>query len=154
MNVIVCVKQIPDPATPGALNADNTLKRDIHLEHPAILHKMIQACLEWQRDGLCQPTSVTQSVDTYLRSNDSVGAWLDENCVRHDKASMRSSDGYNNYAKWCKDNGEHYTMSGMKFSQEMKRRGHEIKRTALGSSLTGIGLRAADSAPSSPYVDA
>jgi len=29
MNVIVCVKQIPDPATPGALDADTkTLKRD------------------------------------------------------------------------------------------------------------------------------
>ena len=28
MNVIVCVKQIPDPATPGALNADHTLKRE------------------------------------------------------------------------------------------------------------------------------
>ncbi len=28
MNVIVCVKQIPDPAMPGELDADNTLKRD------------------------------------------------------------------------------------------------------------------------------
>ncbi len=29
MNIIVCVKQIPDPAAPGALNSDsNTLKRD------------------------------------------------------------------------------------------------------------------------------
>ena len=29
MNVIVCVKQIPDPAAPGALDgATNTLKRD------------------------------------------------------------------------------------------------------------------------------
>ncbi len=28
MNVIVCVKQIPDPATPGALGSDNSLKRD------------------------------------------------------------------------------------------------------------------------------
>ena len=28
MNVIVCVKQIPDPALPGALDSDNTLKRD------------------------------------------------------------------------------------------------------------------------------
>lgn len=28
MNVVVCVKQIPDPADPGALNADHTLKRD------------------------------------------------------------------------------------------------------------------------------
>ena len=28
MNVIVCVKQIPDPATPGALNADHTLRRE------------------------------------------------------------------------------------------------------------------------------
>jgi electron transfer flavoprotein beta subunit len=26
--VVVCVKQIPDPADPGALNADHTLKRD------------------------------------------------------------------------------------------------------------------------------
>lgn len=28
MNVIVCVKQIPDPATPGALSAENTLRRE------------------------------------------------------------------------------------------------------------------------------
>jgi electron transfer flavoprotein beta subunit len=28
MNVVVCVKQIPDPADPGALNPDHTLKRD------------------------------------------------------------------------------------------------------------------------------
>src|ERR671927_1936840 len=28
MNVVVCVKQIPDPAEPGALNPDHTLKRD------------------------------------------------------------------------------------------------------------------------------
>ncbi|CAN5614699.1 electron transfer flavoprotein subunit beta/FixA family protein [soil metagenome] len=28
MNVIVCVKQIPDPAMPGALGPDNTLKRE------------------------------------------------------------------------------------------------------------------------------
>ncbi|NND75831.1 MAG: electron transfer flavoprotein subunit beta/FixA family protein [Ilumatobacter sp.] len=28
MNVIVCVKQIPDPALPGELDADNTLKRE------------------------------------------------------------------------------------------------------------------------------
>ncbi len=28
MNVVVCVKQIPDPAVPGELNADHTLKRE------------------------------------------------------------------------------------------------------------------------------
>ncbi len=28
MNVVVCVKQIPDPADPGALEEDHTLKRD------------------------------------------------------------------------------------------------------------------------------
>lgn len=28
MNVLVCVKQIPDPATPGELTAENTLKRE------------------------------------------------------------------------------------------------------------------------------
>src|SRR6478752_9382577 len=28
MNVVVCVKQIPDPAVPGELNPDHTLKRE------------------------------------------------------------------------------------------------------------------------------
>jgi len=28
MNVVVCVKQIPDPAVPGELDSDNTLKRE------------------------------------------------------------------------------------------------------------------------------
>ena len=27
MNVVVCVKQIPDPAVPGALTGDHTLDR-------------------------------------------------------------------------------------------------------------------------------
>ncbi len=31
MNVIVCVKQIPDPALPGELDDDHTLKRDVKL---------------------------------------------------------------------------------------------------------------------------
>src|SRR5688572_33025712 len=31
LNVVVCVKQIPDPADPGALDADYTLKRDVKL---------------------------------------------------------------------------------------------------------------------------
>lgn len=31
MNVAVCVKQIPDPATPGSLGADHTLNRDAKL---------------------------------------------------------------------------------------------------------------------------
>ena len=31
MNVAVCVKQIPDPATPGSLGADHTLNRDSKL---------------------------------------------------------------------------------------------------------------------------
>ena len=32
MNVVVCVKQIPDPADPGALDPDTkTLKRDVKL---------------------------------------------------------------------------------------------------------------------------
>lgn len=31
MNVIVCVKQIPDPALPGELDPDHTLKRDVKL---------------------------------------------------------------------------------------------------------------------------
>ena len=28
MNIAVCVKQIPDPAVPGKLDADNTLDRE------------------------------------------------------------------------------------------------------------------------------
>ncbi len=31
MNVVVCVKQIPDPADPGSLAGDNTLNRDVKL---------------------------------------------------------------------------------------------------------------------------
>jgi len=31
MNVVVCVKQIPDPAVPGSLDADHTLNRDSKL---------------------------------------------------------------------------------------------------------------------------
>ena len=52
----------------------------LRAEAPGILHKMIEGCAAWQRDGLNPPTIVTDATKEYMEAEDSLGLWF-EKCV-------------------------------------------------------------------------
>ncbi|THD54582.1 MAG: hypothetical protein E8A46_08175 [Bradyrhizobium sp.] len=63
------------PASP-----DRHLERKLVAEWPMILRWMIDGCLDWQKNGLARPETVTATTDAYFEDQDLLGQWIDEKC--------------------------------------------------------------------------
>lgn len=61
-------------------NPDRELENKLREEWPGILRWAIDGCLDWQRDGLIRPASVTAATAAYFEENDLFGAFLEEHC--------------------------------------------------------------------------
>jgi len=83
--------QIPDD------KQDHNLLAKLRAEIPAILYWLVQACLEWQRDGLNPPASVVAATDKYREESDLFGEFLSECCIEGPDKKVGSSDLYNAY---------------------------------------------------------
>ncbi|MGO9048942.1 MAG: phage/plasmid primase, P4 family [Xanthobacteraceae bacterium] len=93
---------------PGLRTVDEAIRRRLHLvpfsvtipveerdlelinklktELPGILAWMIQGCLDWQKQGLSPPASVSDATAAYLDAEDSIAAWIEECCDRDPSA--------------------------------------------------------------------
>jgi putative DNA primase/helicase len=84
---------------------DNQLDAKLREEWPRILHWLIEGCLEWQMTGLGLPERIAASTETYLESEDTLGAWLEDCCEMKGKSEAKTL--YESYRKWAEGNGEH-----------------------------------------------
>ena len=123
---------------------DTTLKERMVSEYPAILHTLIQGCVDWQDcQGLGKPESVIASVDEYLENEDSFAEFLSACIEPAENAKERSTLVYHRYLDWCRDEGQKYPLSMKNFVQTMRGRGYTSSRSAAGRLITGLTLRAA-----------
>lgn len=119
---------------------DTSLKDRLIAEYPAILHSMIQGCLEWQTRGLDKPSSVIGAIDQYLESEDTIGTWLADNIERDPTARAISGDVYRDFKLWAQAAGE-YVISQKRFVQAMRLRGFESKRDMRARYISGLALK-------------
>ncbi len=122
---------------------DTSLKARLIEEYPAILHTLIQGCVDWQDcNGLGKPESVSASVDNYMEGEDSFALFLDE-CVQRDAIGKPlSSEVYRRYCTWARNAGE-YVMSQKRFVQTLRLRGFDTVRSTQGRCIAGLKLLAA-----------
>src|SRR5262249_46311790 len=59
---------------------DANLEEKLRAEWPMILRWMIDGCLDWQRNGLVRPETVTATTDAYFEDQDLLGQWIDQKC--------------------------------------------------------------------------
>ena len=85
---------------------DNTLRDKLLAEAPGILARLVQACLDWQRDGLNVPDSVRAATTGYKSDSDVIGRFIAECCVTLDSLSISFANFFNAFEKWCSETGE------------------------------------------------
>jgi putative DNA primase/helicase len=66
---------------PDGYQADPRLKEKLHPELPGIVRWLVDACREWQREGLGQPQEVTDATAQYRDAMDVLGDFIAECCV-------------------------------------------------------------------------
>jgi putative DNA primase/helicase len=132
--------------------ADDKVDRELPLkllgELPGILAKAVDACLEWQANGLKPPESVVKSGKKLYKANDTFGQFIDDECHVEKGKHPQSEYGKNDEpGQWWKSTGPELYRSYWWWT---KKQG--FSKPASASKLTRyLGSKAKD--PTSPIVD-
>ena len=98
MNLLPFAVTIPDE------ERDLNLADKLKAEWPGILTWMIKGCLEWQRVGLNPPKAVVDATEEYLANEDTVGAFIDEYCVKDPNAEVSSAQLFEAWKSYAENN--------------------------------------------------
>ena len=117
-------------------------------EAPGILKRLVDGCMDWQRDGLRPPDKVTMATDEYREEMDMLAEFMSECCVLGPKEYTAKKALYIAYFDWCE--GFHQKPVGYSlFQRQLSERGYRAQPRYLSTGNSrrsercwvGIGLR-------------
>ena len=120
-------------------NADPTLPEKLRAEAPGVLAWLVAGCLEWQRQGLNPPTSITEATGSYRDAEDTLKGFLTERCTLGDGLRVTASALFAAYTEWCQAAHEP-VMNQKRFAAALQERNFERARMNRGFVYNGIGL--------------
>ena len=115
---------------------DTTLPEKLRAEYPAILHWMVQGCLEWQRIGLQPPKVVLQAVKDYQKTEDVFQQWLEERCETGPEFSETAQillNSFIEYTRWK-------NVTPQKFGKMLSEAEFERSHSRAGARYLGLRL--------------
>jgi putative DNA primase/helicase len=120
---------------------DNDLSNKLKAEWPGILAKMIQGCLEWQKDGLQVPEKARLATERYLDTEDKIGNWISE-CIDTSDVNhyASSTELFRSWTRWTLINGE-WTGSLKNLVKKLQDRGHKHDRSPDRKSNGFFGMK-------------
>ena len=141
---------VPFTVTIPEHERDTGLQAALQAEYPQILKWAIEGCYAWRNGALGAPEVIRNATETYLKSNDVLGAWLDERCDLEGQQEGKVL--YADFAKWCEEHGE-TVWKRRGWSDAMFDKGFGDFRRRIGGTLirgfTGVKLRLSASQPHS-----
>jgi putative DNA primase/helicase len=144
---------IPFTVTIPPERRDGRLTEKLLAERDGILAWAVTGCLAWQREGLKPPASVVSATEEYFESEDALGRWLDERCVRTANAKSLTAELFTDWKQWAETSGE-FIGSQRRFSDLLITRGLEKWRNSVGvRGFQGIGLKHPPMPAYTPYAD-
>lgn len=133
------IRLIPFKVTIPKDEQDKNLTQKLAEELPGILNWAIGGCLEWQRQGLNEPTAVEKATQGYRDEMDELADFIGGCCVVRPSAKVTTKELYEAYITWCKVNGEE-AMSKRKLGIRLRERGFSPKRDRQARGWQGVGL--------------
>lgn len=108
----------------------------------AVLAWMIEGARRFIANGykLTPPTVVQEALADYRKSNDWLGAFMEECCDLGENYAVSSKELYQRYTAYCQVSGD-YRRDSRDFANAMKSAGFELKHTKKGNAYTGLRLR-------------
>lgn len=101
---------------------DHMLEEKLKAEGPRILNWALQGCMDWQKQGLGRPASVTTATDEYFSDQDVFGQWLADECVTGANEWDQPTPLFNAWAKFARNSGED-AGTVVSFTSRLKKKG-------------------------------
>ena len=118
-------------------------------EGAGILAWLVEGYLDYQANGLHEPTSVTTATDSYRGDSDPLGDFLSEHCVTDQNAEVQASELYRVYsedfngqwkqASFGRAMAEWYTKTRPDSGPNRKKTVYQGVRFALPMTMTPLG---------------
>jgi putative DNA primase/helicase len=135
VNIVPFIRK---PAVP-----DPKLEEKLVAEWPAILRWMIDGCLDWQKNRLVRPHSVTAETDHYFEDQDTFSQWLAECCdieLGNHYRMTPSTELFRSWAEYAKGAGiEPGAQVGL--GEKLRNAGFDPYRSKKERGWSGIMLR-------------
>lgn len=131
---------VPFTVTIPTGRRDKTLPERLLAERDGILLWALQGCLEWQRIGLNPPARVVSATEEYLESEDSLGRWIDDECIKSERATITTEELFESWKPWAEKQGE-FVGSLKKFADDLANRGFQRWRSNRKKGFRGLMLR-------------
>lgn len=122
-------------------NPDRELEAKLRAEHGRILGWAIAGCLDWQANGLVQPSAVAEATASYFEEQDLFGQWIAERCdVARGKWEL-ATPLFNSWRDYAREAGDD-AGSAKGFSGRLTKRGFTHGRAPGGlRKYDGLALR-------------
>lgn len=119
---------------------DSELPARLRAEAPGILRWLVDGYRAYLDRGLDEPSQVTEATAAFRAEADHLGLFLEERCVTVAVASVRSSDLFTVWARWCA--GEHIDPGTQTaFSLKLQERGFDRSKSHGVMVWRGLGLK-------------
>lgn len=122
---------------------DKTLMETLDAELDGILQWALEGLRAWWDRGLDPPVVVIKATASYRGDSDQIGRWIEERCLVSENLFLPSGKGYDDYKKWCTENGED-PISQNKWSRRLNDKGLEANPNTSNRGWFNVGLRVED----------
>ncbi len=118
---------------------DHHLADRLKAEAAGILAWAIEGCLEWQRIGLCPPSSVLAAASEYVGGEDLMGQWLADRVTEDPTSWTSSAKLFASWSEWAIARGEK-PLSSRALSDYLVDRGAKMHRRPNGRGFLGVRI--------------
>jgi len=103
----------------------------LQAEASGILNWMIEGLLKWNDTGLNPPQIVIDAGEDYLKENDLVAQFLNEETTNREGDSVSISELFKRYLLWCEDSGIEFKATKQTLSKKIESKGYA--KTVIGN---------------------
>lgn len=116
------IKLIPFDVEIGEAERDRNLEDKLRDELPGILAWAVDGCLDWQRQGLVEPTAVVSATGAYRSEMDVLGQFLAARAQLGAGLVVATRALRTGYEHWCEQGGER-PLGAREFAAQLRRFG-------------------------------
>lgn len=112
-----------DVIVPPAKRIQGLAEKILASEAAGVLNWAIRGCLDWQKQGLAVPDSVTEKTREHIAQSNPLATWLEEETDEVPDAVTENGQLYGSYKTWAERAGIRHPMTLKAFVMRLKEKG-------------------------------